>query len=117
MKLTSIMRRNKRRVRLGKGCGFGRACVRNQDIDRLARGGFSHRRVNRIRIGDVGDGGKLRGALRDQFIKRGTLAAERGDDGAGLVDCAAISRPMPRAAPVTTACGECGSLVTRHLPE
>src|ERR1700722_8866898 len=24
---------------------------------------------------------------------------------------------MPRAAPVTTACGECGSFVTRHLPE
>src|SRR3984885_13377688 len=34
-----------------------------------------------------------------------------------LVNCAAISRPMPRAAPVTTACGECGSLVTRNLPE
>ena len=78
MKLTSIMRLKQRRVGFSERRGFRDACIRNQDIDRLAACGFRNRGVDGRLICDIGNACEMRGTGGNCVIQRRAMAAEHG---------------------------------------
>ena len=66
-------------VRFYERRGLRDACVCDQNVDRLPRGGLRDRGVHRHLIGDVGDICEMRSAGGDSLIEGGMMAAEHRD--------------------------------------